>query len=187
MARLKESNSLGWLEGVLWFNKIRERRQVKGESVEVEQPDWLQQIEGILESLNEGVLISDDCQNVIFTNSNFQEMTGIPRSELFGMDSYKFYTQEEAEFIERQKERSRIQGRNRFEFVLPRSDGGRLPVIISAKVIEDPDGRQYTIVSFTDISELKNAENELRDANKKLEERHEETQDRVVRGGQVCP
>jgi hypothetical protein len=29
--------------------------------VEVEQPDWLQQIEGVLESLNEGVLISDDC------------------------------------------------------------------------------------------------------------------------------
>jgi PAS domain S-box-containing protein len=173
------------LEGVLWFNKIRERRQVKGESVEVEQPDWLQQIEGILESLNEGVLISDDCQNVIFTNSNFQEMTGIPRSELFGMDSYKFYTQEEAEFIERQKERSRIQGRNRFEFVLPRSDGGRLPVIISAKVIEDPDGRQYTIVSFTDISELKNAENELRDANKKLEERHKEIQEDLTLAARV--
>jgi hypothetical protein len=30
-------------------------------SVEVEQPDWLLQIEGILESLNEGVLITDEC------------------------------------------------------------------------------------------------------------------------------
>ncbi|MGA9180086.1 MAG: PAS domain-containing protein, partial [Candidatus Acidiferrales bacterium] len=83
--------------------------------MEVEQPDWLQQMEGILESLNEGVLISDDCQNVIFTNTNFQEMTGIPRNELFGMDSYKFYTKEEAEFIEQQKQRSRVLGRNRFE------------------------------------------------------------------------
>ena len=146
------------------------RGKRKGDSVEVEQPDWLQQIEGILESLNEGVLISDDCGNVIFTNSNFQEMTGIPRSELFGMDSYKFYTKEEADFIEEQKERSRIQGRHRFEFVLPRSDGGRLPVIISAKIIEDPDGRQDTIVSFTDVSDLKNAEYELRDLNRRLEE-----------------
>jgi phosphoserine phosphatase RsbU/P len=157
----------------------------KGDSVEVEQPDWLQQIEGILESLNEGVLISDDCGNVIFTNSNFQEMTGIPRSELFGMDSYKFYTKEEAEFIEEQKERSRMQGRHRFEFVLPRSDGGRLPVIISAKIIEDPDGRQYTIVSFTDISELKNAEYELRDLNRRLEERHREIQEDLTLAARV--
>jgi PAS domain S-box-containing protein len=161
------------------------RRKRKGDSLEVEQPDWLQQMEGILESLNEGVLISDDCGNVIFTNSNFQEMTGIPRSELFGMDSYKFYTKEEADFIEEQKERNRIQGRHRFEFVLPRSDGGRLPVIISAKLIEDPDGRQYTIVSFTDISDLKNAEYELRDANRKLEERHREIQEDLTLAARV--
>jgi len=41
---LHESNSQECLEGVLWFNKTREQRQAKGESVEVEQPDWLQQI-----------------------------------------------------------------------------------------------------------------------------------------------
>src|SRR5579863_1304947 len=101
------------------------------------------------------------------------------------MDSYKFYTKEEAEFIEEQKERSRVQGRNRFEFVLPRSDGGRLPVIISAKMIEDPDGRQYTIVSFTDISELKDAEYELRDVNRKLEERHREIQEDLTLAARV--
>ena len=60
-----------------------------------------------------------------------------------------------------------------------------MPVIISAKVIEDPDGRQYSIVSFTDISELKNAEYELRDLNRKLEERHREVQEDLTLAARV--
>jgi PAS domain S-box-containing protein len=145
--------------------------------VEVEQPDWLQQIEGVLESLNEGVLISDDCQNIIFVNSNLEEMTGLPRGEIVGPDIHRLYNKAEADFIVAQRERGLQIGHNRFEFVLPRKDGSRLPVIISARTIEDPDGRQFAIVTFTDISELKHAEHELREVNKKLEERHQEIQE----------
>jgi PAS domain S-box-containing protein len=146
-------------------------------SVEVEQPDWLQQIEGVLESLNEGVLISDDCQNIIFVNSNLKEMTGMTSNEIVGSDVYKLYAREEADFIVAQRERGLQAGHSRFEFVLPKKDGSRLPVIISARVVEDPDGRQFSIVTFTDISELKRAEQELREVNKQLEERHQEIQE----------
>jgi PAS domain S-box-containing protein len=145
--------------------------------VEVEKPDWLQQIEGVLESLNEGVLISDDCQNIIFVNSNLEQMTGLPSDQIVGPDIHRLYNKAEAEFIVTQRERGLQIGHNRFEFVLPRKDGSRLPVIISARTIEDPDGRQFAIVTFTDISELKNAEHELREVNKKLEERHQEIQE----------
>ncbi len=149
----------------------------RGLSVEVEQPDWLQQIEGVLESLNEGVLISDDCQNIIFVNSNLKEMTGMTSNEIVGWDVYKLYAREEADFVVAQRERGLQAGHNRFEFVLPRKDGSRLPVIISARLVEDPDGRQFSIVTFTDISELKRAEQELREVNKQLEERHQEIQE----------
>jgi PAS domain S-box-containing protein len=145
--------------------------------VEVEQPDWLQQIEGVLESLNEGVLISDDCQNIIFVNSNLKEMTGMTSNEIVGWDVYQLYAREEADFVVTQRERGLQVGHSRFEFVLPKKDGSRLPVIISARVVEDPDGRQFSIVTFTDISELKRAEHELREVNKKLEERHQEIQE----------
>jgi len=145
--------------------------------VEVEQPDWLQQIEGVLESLNEGVLISDDCQNIIFVNSNLEQMTGLPRGEIIGPDIHRLYDKAEADFIIAKREQGLQAGHNRFEFVLPRKDGSRLPVIISARVVEDPDGRQFSIVTFTDISELKHAEQELREVNKKLEERHQEIQE----------
>jgi len=153
--------------------------------VEVEQPDWLQQIEGVLESLNEGVLISDDCQNIIFANSNLEQMTGLQRGEIVGRDIHKLYNKAEADFIVAQREQGLQIGHNRFEFVLPRKDGSRLPVIISARVVEDPDGRQYSIVSFTDISELKRAEQELREVNKKLEERHQEIQEDLTLAARV--
>jgi PAS domain S-box-containing protein len=145
--------------------------------LEVEQPDWLQQIEGVLESLNEGVLISDDCQNIIFVNSNLEQMTGLPRGEIVGPDIHRLYNKAEADFIVAKREQGLQAGKNRFEFVLPRQDGSRLPVIISARVVEDPDGRQFSIVTFTDISELKRAEQELREVNQKLEERHQEIQE----------
>ena len=68
-------------------------------SVEVEQPDWLLQIEGILESLNEGVLITDECQAIVFANSNLEEMSGRSREEFVGLDIYNVYTKDEADFI----------------------------------------------------------------------------------------
>jgi PAS domain S-box-containing protein len=153
--------------------------------VEVEQPDWLQQIEGVLESLNEGVLISDDCQNIIFVNSNLEQMTGLPRADIVGPDIHRLYNQAEAEFIIKKREQGLQVGHNRFEFVLPRKDGSRLPVIISARLVEDPDGRQFSIVTFTDISDLKRAEQELREVNKKLEERHQEIQEDLTLAARV--
>lgn len=142
--------------------------------MDIERPEWLLQMEDLLETLNEGVLISDDCQKIIYVNSVFEEMTGLPSEEVVGHDSSHFYTPEEQKFILAQIEQRALLGRNRFEFVLPMKGGSRLPVIVSARGIEDPDGREFTVVTFTDISEQKRAEAELRDANAKLEERHNE-------------
>lgn len=153
--------------------------------MEVEQPDWLTQIEGILESLNEGVLISDECQTIVFANSNLEEMTGMARADLMGMDVYNVYTKQEADFIVSQRERNFRDGKNRFEFVLPRKDGSRLPVIISARAVEDPEGRRYSIVTFTDISDVKRVEQELRFANKELEERYQEIQEDLTLAARV--
>ncbi|HEY4879313.1 MAG TPA: SpoIIE family protein phosphatase [Candidatus Acidoferrales bacterium] len=154
-------------------------------SVEVEQPDWLLQIEGILESLNEGVLITDECQTIVFANSNLEEMTGMTRSQLVGLDVYNVYTKEEADFIVEQRERGMKVGKNRFEFVLPRQGGSRMPVIISARVVEDPEGRRYSIVTFTDISDVKRVEQELRVVNRELEERYQEIQEDLTLAARV--
>ncbi len=153
--------------------------------MELEKPDWLAQTEGILETLNEGVMIVDDCSNVIFANSSLAKMTDFPPEQLVGFDLFKFYTKDEANFIVEQRERNYRNRHNRFEFVVPRRNGTRLPVIISAKVVEDPDGRNWVIITFTDISEQKHAEQELRDANRMLEERQREIQEDLLLAARV--
>jgi sigma-B regulation protein RsbU (phosphoserine phosphatase) len=153
--------------------------------VDIERPDWLTQMEGLLEALNQGVIITDDCHRIVFANSGFGEMTGMSAEDLIGRESAHFYSADENQFILRQIARSAQTDRNRFEFVVPQKDGSRLPVIISARRIEDPDGREFAIVTFTDISEQKSAEAELREANAKLAERQKEIEEDLALAARV--
>jgi len=148
-------------------------------------PEWLEQIEGLLESLNEGVLISDDCHIIVFVNSCFEEMTGLSASDMVGHTAAHFYSPEENVLMDKEIARGEQTGRNHFEFVLPMHNGGRLPVIIRARRIEDPDGRDFTIVTFTDISGLKSTEAQLRDANTRLEDRQKEIEEDLALAARV--
>jgi PAS domain S-box-containing protein len=141
----------------------------------MEKPDWLTQMETVLEVLNEGVLISTDDQQILFVNSAFLEMTGMLREELIGASPAKFYSPVEMAFLLKQRDIVCEVGRNRFTFVLPRNDGTRLPVIVGTRVIEN-DGH-FFIVTFTDISEQKRAEAGLRSANEELQKRHMEIEE----------
>ncbi len=77
------------------------------------------------------------------------------------------------------------EGRSRFEFYLPLAGGGRMPVVISAREIEDPDGRLFAVVTVTDISEQKRAELDLRHANVKLEARAREIEEELLLAARV--
>jgi phosphoserine phosphatase RsbU/P len=153
--------------------------------VEVEKPEWLSQMEAILETLNEGVMMVDDCQHIIFTNQTFREMSGFSADMLTGQAVSDFYAAAEMKVLNAQRERGMRDGHNRFVFVLPQKDGNRLPVIIGARGLEDPDGRFFVVITFTDISEQKRAEAELRDANTKLEERQREIEEELTLAGRV--
>jgi sigma-B regulation protein RsbU (phosphoserine phosphatase) len=153
--------------------------------VDPEKPEWLIQMESILETINEGVIISDDCAHIVFANTNFAAMTGRATHELVGKDATHFYSPEESAILMKHREQGLREGHNRFEFVIPRKDGTRVPVIISSRGIEDPDGRQFGIITFTDISEQKGAETRLRDANRKLEERQREIEEDLALAARV--
>jgi sigma-B regulation protein RsbU (phosphoserine phosphatase) len=154
--------------------------------LELEKPEWLAQMEAILETLNEGVLIADDCDKVVFVNSVFEEMTGFSREVVIGRDAvHDYYSPEDYAIIQERRNKTRQRGRSREEFFLPRKDGSRLPVIISARALEDPDGRQFAIITFTDISEQKTAEAQLRAANAQLEDRQKEIEEDLVLAARV--
>ncbi len=153
--------------------------------MEIERPEWLVQMEGILETLNQGVIIGDDCHNILFANNCLLEMVGRPAKELVGQTPFQFFSEEDAAILREQIERSEQFGQNRFEFYLPRRDGERLPVVISSRVIEDPDGRFFAVVTFTDISEQKHVENKLKEANAKLEGRQKEIDEELILAARV--
>jgi PAS domain S-box-containing protein len=145
-------------------------------SIEMEQPEWLTQMETVLEVLNEGVVIGDGRDRILFANSRFVEMTGFSRNELIGIDASSFYSVEEWSFLKQQIDVALRAGHNRHTFVLPQKDGGRLPVIISSRMIQN-SGDRFGIWSFADISEQVRAEEELRSANSELKKRQMEIEE----------
>ncbi len=151
----------------------------------MERPDWLLQMEDILETLNEGVMILDDCRSILFINSCLERMFGFPASEVVGRNGMSFYNEEERKIMGGHVESGREKGENRFEFVLPVKDGSRLPVIISSRMFEDPDGLEFIVVTFTDISEQKEDEAKLRQANAKLEQRQSEIEEDLLLAARV--
>jgi PAS domain S-box-containing protein len=140
------------------------------------KPEWLTSMEAVLEVLNEGVVITDENHRILFANSRFVEMTGIPRQDLVGYNASRFYSPRELDFVAQQIEVEFRDGHNRYAFVLPRKDGGRLPVIISSRTLEN-SGRQFGIVTFTDISEQVRIAEDLRAANVRLRERQMEIEE----------
>ena len=153
--------------------------------MDIQKPEWLEQVEGVLETLNEGVIVSDEGARILSVNSRFEAMIGVPRAEIIGKEAYRFYSPKEADVIAKQRERGMKQGHTRFEFVLPKKNGGRLPVIISSRAMNSPDGRQYGVITFTEISDQKRAEEQLRAANKQLEQRQKETEEDLALAARV--
>jgi PAS domain S-box-containing protein len=143
------------------------------ESNVTNKPGWLAQTETVLEVLNEGVVIAGDGHRILFANSRFVEMTGISREDLIDSDPFHFYSSQEGDFLKQQIDVAFRAGHNRYTFVLPRKGGGRLPVIISSRTLQN-SGERFAIVTFTDISEQVRAQEELRTANAELQKRQME-------------
>ncbi len=74
------------------------------QSVEFREPEWIARMETVLEVLNEGVVIADDRPRILFANSRFVEMIGVPAVELIGFDPSNFYSSQEWEFVAKQDE-----------------------------------------------------------------------------------
>jgi PAS domain S-box-containing protein len=143
----------------------------KRDSVSEIQPEWVVHVRDVLELLNQGVIITDECPRVVYANSIVLEMIGRSSEDLVGQYVKNLFPSEDVPWLLHQIEIGRAQGQNRFEFYLPQASGGRLPVVVAARQMEDPEGRIFAIVTFTDITEQKGAESELRRANTLLESR----------------
>ena len=151
-----------------------------------EKPQWLQQMGSILEKLNDGVVIADDSNEILFANAVFEEMTGTPRSEIIGTDARQLYDRAEEFAIAQAFHRKALEmGRSREEFFLPTKGNGRLPVVVSVRVMRRPEGGRFAIVMLTDISEQKRTEEKLRAANARLEQQQREIEQDLVLAARI--
>lgn len=151
-----------------------------------EKPQWLQQMEPILETLNDGVVIGDDSRQILFANTVFEEMTGFLRAEVMGRDAVQLLLRaEDPARVQAFEERTRAKGRGREEFFLATKDGARVPVVISLRAIYGPGGERFSIVTLADISEQKRTEERLRSANAQLEEHQREVEQDLLLASSV--
>ena len=149
--------------------------------VDSERPQSLQQMGPILETLNDGVVIADESGQILFVNSVFEEMTGIRRGEIIGRDARHLYDRAEEFALAQAFHRKSIEmGRSREEFVLLTKSGGRLPMVVSVRVLYGPERGRFAIVTLTDISDQKRTQEKLRAANARLEEYRKEIEQDLV-------
>jgi len=113
------------------------------------------------------------------------EMAGYPLEEALGRGPGHFFEGEDLDRATTFLAKGHQEGSTRFEFFVPRRDGTRIPAIISARNIEDIDGRQFTVITFTDITEQKRAQEQLREANIQLEERQQEIERELALAARV--
>ena len=140
----------------------------------IQTPDWLRQMESILEELNEGVVIVDDQLRVVFANEALLRLGMYSREEICGRTPDAIFPAKDIPHLLRQHESGHLYGRSRSEFYLPRKNGERIPAIFSGRYIQGPDGQEYVLLLVTDISEQKRVEEQLRESNAQLEKRQME-------------
>src|ERR1700693_4128461 len=140
----------------------------------LETPDWLREMETILEELNEGVVVLDDELRVIFANEALTRMGHFEPGEIQGRTPDAIFPSEDLPCIKRQHESGLRYGRNRTEFYFPRKDGGKSPAIFSGRVIQGPRKQDYVLLTVTDISAQKGIEEQLRESNSLLQKRQDE-------------
>ena len=139
-----------------------------------QSPQWLRQMEAILETLNEGVIIIDSQTRIVFANEAVIRLGGYQRGAMLGRTPDAVFPPEDIPYLLRQREAGLRQGHHRHEFYLPRKNGEKIPVIYSGRIIQGPDGQDYVLLVVTDISAQKRVEEELRASNARLEKRQRE-------------
>src|ERR1700751_2218978 len=140
----------------------------------IETPDWLREMEAILEELNEGVVVLDNELRVVFANEALTRMGHFERDEIQGCTPDAIFPSEDLPCIKRQHESGHRFGRHRSEFYLPRKDGTKIPAIFSGRVIQGPDREEYVLLIVTDISAQKGIEEQLRESSSLLQKRQDE-------------
>jgi PAS domain S-box-containing protein len=133
-----------------------------------------QLLESTLASIDDAVFVIDsETGKIAECNPAASEMFGYPRGEMLTRTPIFLYVSENArdEFVRQMELALEEKGvLSHFEYQMKRKDGTIFPIESSIRPLNGPDGKQFGWVSLVhDITDRKQAEEELRKSNQLLE------------------
>ena len=151
----------GRLMNVGMFLDVTERKLAEEKLKESEE-----RYRAVVEHSHEGILIVGSDYNFEYVNDTMCQMLGYERDEIIGKD-FRNFLDEESKILVTDRYIRRQRGEDvppRYEFNIVRKDGTKRRVEISSTVVRDSHGRVKTIAQILDITERKQAEEALRQA-----------------------
>ncbi|MBN2117045.1 MAG: PAS domain S-box protein [Anaerolineales bacterium] len=156
---------------------ITERKQVETELRRLKEFD-----EGIVQNMAEGIVMTDTDGVFTFVNPATAMLLGYTCNELVGLNWMSITPSDQQPIVQAADERRMRGEADRYELELFHKDGGRITVIFAGSPHFDREGRfAGTIGVFTDITERKQAEEALRESEKRYRSLFERMLDGVYR------
>ena len=120
----------------------------------------------VVDSLGEGLLITDLDDAVVYANPRMAELSGYAVEEMLGRPAYEMLLPQEHWEQTRRRNEERVRGKSdRYETRCLRKDGTSFWAAVNATPYRDPSGEIVgTVGAFNDVTERRGAEQELRAA-----------------------
>lgn len=134
-----------------------------------------QSLSRLIESSPDAIISTDKDGNVVLFNEGAETLLGYRAEEIIGRRVTVLYRDEAAANEVLREMRKRGGTVSGYENIVRAKDGGDIPVLISASVLVDDDGKEVGTVGFaTDLRERKREQEALQRAYDELEKRVEE-------------
>ena len=139
------------------------------------QEDALKQSEQkyrtLVEKMNEGLILTDNDETILFVNNRLCEILGRDKKELLGYRSYEVLGSGEASQIIKNKTALRLKGiSDQYELQLQHKNGDTIWVLVAGAPYIDSNGDAIgTIAIITDITDRKSTEIKLQEKNNELD------------------
>jgi PAS domain S-box-containing protein len=149
---------------------ITERKKTEELSMETEQ-----MFRAIVENSHAGIFTVDDAFHITYANDMVSQLLLRSNEEIIGHDFREFLDEESQKLVAERYVRRQM-GENvppRYEFNIVQKDGHKRRVEISSTIFRSVSGSLRTVGQVLDITERKQAEEELHKAHEELESRVE--------------
>ncbi len=132
----------------------------------------------LVETMNEGLAIIDGNSVFIYANRKFLEMLGYSEDEILGHQTPEFLGEASQIILKHHLAERKKGGREIYEIVWTTKDGRQIPTLISPQpLFDDADHFKGSFAVITDITQIKQVEQVLREREKELETKTKELEE----------